>query len=351
MGTAILLTDRQDCQYTTGNPWNQPLGRLADFLEDFTISPVSYQRSGPSRLVSLIGVENHFRLIHETTPFLRLGMERRLRLCTRSCLPASANIGSDLCSLLDFRGWHSLYYHWFLDCLPRIIAAEHHRQLTGRSCIFLVPNQIAPWQDESLHRLGYGGSDRILPYSPQKHTNIRTSCLIAFSSHRHQHATQAPFDALSPTTIRQLRSRLCSAADETSRQDLPRKIFITRNQATSRRLINEEAISSHLSARGFSSIKLEGLSLSQQISLFRNASHIIAIHGAGLTNLLYCRQAFVLEIFASGHGIRPDYFQIACINDLSYCHYVCPSLNSSHDIQLDPARLDEFLEATARSCP
>jgi capsular polysaccharide biosynthesis protein len=154
-----------------------------------------------------------------------------LRLCARSCLPASANIGSDLCSLLDFRGWHSLYYHWFLDCLPRILAAEHHLQLTGRPCTFLVPHQLTAWQNESLHRLGYGGSDRMLRHSPQRHTNIRTPCLIAFSSHRHQHATQAPFDALS----------------------------------------------SHLSTRGFSSIDLQGLSLTQQIALFRNASHIIAL--------------------------------------------------------------------------
>jgi capsular polysaccharide biosynthesis protein len=296
-------------------------------------------------------VESHFRIIHETTPFLRLGTAERLRLCARSCLPASANIGSDLCSLLDFRGWHSLYYHWFLDCLPRILAAEHHLQLTGRPCTFLVPHQLTAWQNESLHRLGYGGSDRMLRYSPQRHTNIRTPCLIAFSSHRHQHATQAPFDALSPATIRQLRTRLCSVTDETSDEELPNKIFVTRNQATTRRLINSEEISSHLSTLGFSSIDLQGLSLTQQIALFRNASHIIAVHGAGLTNLLYCRQAFVLEIFASQHGVRPDYFQIACINDLHYCHYVCPSLNDSNDIQLDSALLDEFLETTARSCP
>jgi hypothetical protein len=36
---------------------------------------------------------------------------------------------------------------------------------------------------------------------------------------------------------------------------------------------------------------------------------------AGLINLLDCRQAFVVEIFASGHGGRADCFQIACIND------------------------------------
>jgi capsular polysaccharide biosynthesis protein len=346
MGRAIPLTNSQICRYATGNPWNQPLGRLADFLVEFTISPITYCLSGPSRLVSLIGVEAHSRVVHETTPFLRLGTEARLRLCARSCLPASATIDSDLCSLMDFRGWHSLYYHWFLDCLPRILAAEHHQQLTGRPCTLLVPDPLTPWQKESLHRLGYGGGERILRYASQCHANIRTPGLIAFSSHRHQHATEAPFDALSPATIRQLVTRLCSSTDTTSDKDSPRRIFITRNQATSRRLINSEAISSHLSSRGFTSIDLEGLSLSKQIALFRNASHVIAVHGAALTNLLYCQHASVLEIFAQQHGIRPDYFQIASINGLNYCHHVCPSLNDSNDIELDPVVLDAFLDAS-----
>jgi capsular polysaccharide biosynthesis protein len=324
MGRSIPLVDPQLCRYSISNPWNQPLGRLADFLEEFSISPVSYHRSGPSRLVSLIGVESHLRIIHETTPFLRLGNAERIRLCARSCLPASANIDTDLCSLLDFRGWHSLYYHWFLDCLPRILAAEHHLQHTGRVFTLLVPEQLTAWQSESLHHLGYGGGGRILRYSPQRHTNIRTPCLIAFSSHRHQHATQAPFDALSPATINKLVTRLCSATEKKSDQDLPQKIFITRNQATSRRLINTEEISSYLSARGFTSIDLQGLSLSQQIALFRKASHVIAVHGAALTNLLYCEHAFVLEIFSMQHGVRPDYVQIACINDLNYFNDGCP---------------------------
>lgn len=347
MGRAILLTDRQACSYTTSNPWNQPLGRLADYLREFSISPISYIESGSARLVSLIGVENHYRIIHETTPFLRLATNRRLKLCAQSCLPASENVDSALCSLVDFRGLHALYYHWFLDCLPRIFAAEHHLETTGQPCCFLVPAQLAPWQEESLHRLGYGSSDRILRHSPQRHANIRTPCLIAASSHRHQHATRAPFDALSPATIRQLRSRLCSPIDEGNHPDLPRKIFITRNRASSRRLLNTEAISSHLQARGFSSIDLEGLSLSEQIALFQHASHIVAVHGAGLTNLLYAREASVLEIFSLQHGVRPDYFQIACINLLNYFHYACPSVNASNDIHLDPSVLDQFLEATS----
>jgi capsular polysaccharide biosynthesis protein len=58
------------------------------------------------------------------------------------------------------------------------------------------------------------------------------------------------------------------------------------------------------------------LTLEEQIDLFSNATHVIGVHGAGLTNLIHARTAAVLELFAENHGLRPDYFQIRCIHEL-----------------------------------
>ncbi len=345
MGKTVIYSAKQICRYRTDNPWNQPLGRLSDYLDEFTISPLYYIISQPARLVSMIGVEDHCRVVHETTPFLRLPPAKQLRLGAISCLPPTENIETSLCSLLDFRGWHQLYYHWFLDCLPRIFAAEHHQQRTGSPFKLLLPDRLTTWQQESLHRFGYGNNHNCHPFTPARRSNIRTPCLIASSSHRHQHATQAPFDALSPATVLHLRERLTTTRTRPGRGDLPQRIHITRNRAQSRRLVNEEEVRIHVASRGFTSIDLEDLSLGEQIDLFENASHIIAVHGAGLTNLIYASRASLLEIFSLQHGVRPDYFQIACINGLKYFHHVCPSLNESNDMRLPTSVVDDFLSA------
>jgi capsular polysaccharide biosynthesis protein len=91
---------------------------------------------------------------------------------------------------------------------------------------------------------------------------------------------------------------------------------------------------------------LENLRLSDQIHLFRGATHVIAPHGGALTNLIHLSQGCqVLEVFQSGHGPRPDFFQLAALKGATYSFYTATSLNSSHDIEIPAAVLSSFLEA------
>jgi branched-chain amino acid transport system permease protein len=69
-------------------------------------------------------------------------------------------------------------------------------------------------------------------------------------------------------------------------------------------VINSEEISSHLSTLGFSSIDLQGLSLTQQIALFRNANHINAfIVALGLTMMV---EGLNLQFFGHEQVVIPS---------------------------------------------
>jgi hypothetical protein len=338
-------TDRQDCHYGILNPWSQPLGRIADFLTPFTLPPLYYVEAPQAHLVSLVGVVRPFQILHETTPFLRLEGLRALRLACRAHLPASARVPGILCSLVDFRGWRG-YFHWFLDFLPRVLAAEHHSRNTAAPVKFLVPASLTSWQAESLARLKIPDDARIAHDPSAGRSNILAQVLLAASSHRHQHCNGAPFDAISPLTVRELRQRLHRSTDDSLARELPRKVFVSRRGANSRRISNESEVSAYLESKGFASIQLEKLSLAEQIVLFRHATHVIALHGAGLTNLIHADRCAVLELFPSGHGIRPDYYQLASIHDLPYFFRALPSLNGNHDVQIAISMLDDFLALT-----
>jgi capsular polysaccharide biosynthesis protein len=65
------------------------------------------------------------------------------------------------------------------------------------------------------------------------------------------------------------------------------KLFITRGKHRIRHIANSAEIEAIALKNGFEVIDTDSLSFSEQIKTFRNASHIIAIHGAGLTNMIF----------------------------------------------------------------
>jgi len=68
-----------------------------------------------------------------------------------------------------------------------------------------------------------------------------------------------------------------------------RRIYLDRRASPQRRLLNEDEIVARLAALGFVPVLAETLSAADQVRLFRQADMIVAPHGAGLTNLGFCR--------------------------------------------------------------
>ena len=74
-----------------------------------------------------------------------------------------------------------------------------------------------------------------------------------------------------------------------------RKILILRPGAKTRRLVNSHELI--LALKGYETVALEKLSILEQMKTFAEASHIVAAHGAGLVNLLWCKPGTkVIEI-------------------------------------------------------
>ena len=74
-----------------------------------------------------------------------------------------------------------------------------------------------------------------------------------------------------------------------------RKIFVSRENAKTRKLLNAEELL--IALKGWEIVKLEEMSIKEQFKTFAEATHILATHGAGLINLLWCNKgAKIVEI-------------------------------------------------------
>jgi capsular polysaccharide biosynthesis protein len=156
----------------------------------------------------------------------------------------------------------------------------------------------------------------------------------------------APFDAISPWAIRQLAGRFSSAVPIQADGSDPKRIFLSRRGAPDRHVVNEDEVMALLEPQGFVALQGEQLSLSEQIRLFRGATHIVAPHGGALTNLMHARGGHLLELFQASHGVRPEFFQLAAINGLDYRFLLCSNVPGGNHIRVDLDRLDAWLAMT-----
>ena len=74
-----------------------------------------------------------------------------------------------------------------------------------------------------------------------------------------------------------------------------RKIFVSRENSKTRKLLNAEELLMIL--KGWEIVKLEKMNIKEQFKTFAEATHVLATHGAGLVNLLWCNKGTkVIEI-------------------------------------------------------
>ena len=73
-----------------------------------------------------------------------------------------------------------------------------------------------------------------------------------------------------------------------------------------------------MAARGFVKVRLEALPWVEQVSAFARAREIVAPHGAGLANLVFCRPGVrVVEVFNTAY-VNPCFWRLAALMGLDY---------------------------------
>lgn len=128
-----------------------------------------------------------------------------------------------------------------------------------------------------------------------------------------------------------------------------RKVFISRLKASRRRLVNEDEVWALLEPLGFERVLMEEMTFAAQAELMRETAVLVAPHGAGLTNMVFCpRGAHIVEIADLGFP-NPNFYAVASAMGHSYWLIPAESLGDlrplDKDLRVDPAAVREILFA------
>lgn len=121
------------------------------------------------------------------------------------------------------------------------------------------------------------------------------------------------------------------------------RLFFSRGGVKARRLLNEAELEAIAARHGFTRFEAVSGNHAEQVRRFANADAIIAVHGAGLTNLIFARPGTaVMELFPR-NCIKSTYLWLS--NRLGLRHY--PLLGSDGDyhqaFQVDPRHFEAKL--------
>jgi len=121
-------------------------------------------------------------------------------------------------------------------------------------------------------------------------------------------------------------------------------IYISRNKASVRRVINENELMNFLAPLGFKSYCLEDFSFNDQVRIFSKAKIVVGPHGSGLTNIMWLGNgASVIELMPESR-LHPDYFQLSRALGLRYTAIICKAAGDDNDITVDLPEFKKYLK-------
>jgi len=124
-------------------------------------------------------------------------------------------------------------------------------------------------------------------------------------------------------------------------------LYISRNESSMRRILNESEILPGLRDLGFKILSPATLPLTAQIDAFRNARVVLAAHGAGLTNIVFCRpKTTLIEIFPEGGVHGSAFLRIASHLNFDYYYVVGKKVENAQS-KKNPNNPDLILDKAA----
>jgi Glycosyltransferase 61 len=186
------------------------------------------------------------------------------------------------------------YYHWVAEVLGRLALLE----MKKIEYDFLYVPNTAPYMLETLQLWGVNpskiivASDDIIVKADELIVPSLVSGVFVNGCPRLVHY-------IPRYLITYIKSKLLiSALQHQNKNHFCKRVFISRQDAASRKIVNEDEVFAALEAHGFVRYHLTKLSLIEQIQLFNNAEIIMGTLGSGLTNVLFCNSnTKIIELY------------------------------------------------------
>lgn len=202
------------------------------------------------------------------------------------------------------------YYHWVVQAVPAIDWAIRSRP---HDTVTLALPPLNPFHLASLELLGHQGVPR-LQLLPHHHYHFPRV------SHSEFLTGTMPFgiSRAAQSTFHRLRD----AVEE--RKQKASIIYVARSDSARRITINEPELIRELTAEGVHVVVPGTLSLADQIALFKQADAVIAPHGAGLTNAVFCKPGALVYELVPEHYLNFCFSRLVQASGLHYWADIFP---------------------------
>lgn len=195
-----------------------------------------------------------------------------------------------------------IFGHWFNVTVGRLIILQE----SGIAYDWLY----APINDSYMietYKLYGIPLEKIIDSKQNQHIQADELIVPSHTMHRISCATDPVYDNYITTLywphwiVQNVRSKFLPIAQHISKlkkYDFARKIFISRKDASVRKMLNEDEVFALFEKKGFKRYCMRDLSFLEQAALFYNADYIVAAHGSALANVIFCRpNTQIVEIF------------------------------------------------------
>jgi capsular polysaccharide biosynthesis protein/Tfp pilus assembly protein PilF len=230
------------------------------------------------------------------------------------------------CDAAVLIGGQPNYYHWLMDYLPRLRLVLDTPELAALPLV--VNDVLAPFQHDTFKALGVDAG-RLLPVATGRAMAFKRLVVPDLGAlHQQVH----------PDTLDWLRR----VFGPDGAGAVGRKLWVSRNDASLRRVANEDEVLDALVPKGFERIVIGTMGVSAQAELFAAADVIVAPHGAALTNLAFCRpDTRVVELMPGRHQQLGFFPALSAQCGLAHSRLVCePRPTPEQECATSPQNFD-----------
>ncbi len=193
------------------------------------------------------------------------------------------------------------YFHWLVECLPKLVFINTRPEFDGIPLLIgknLHPNLIRALEVVNQSRRP------VIRLEDGHLFQVKRLILPSDLSRlmdRYEGSVVPEVDCVyAPGWVRRTAQVLGSIHQKPAEKPW-RKLYLSRRNASYRKVRNENDIELMLLEQGFEIVGLEGASLESQVALFRQASIIVGPTGAAFTNLLFCQEGTRGVVLSSDH--------------------------------------------------
>lgn len=228
--------------------------------------------------------------------------------------------------------WSKNYFHWVLECLPRILTIRD----LGLNIPILLPEHIykAPYVQDSLRDFNL----EAITFNFRQSVKVKNLLLPS-------HDSPCAFDPEYLNKVVQGYLYL----DSPKESNANKKVYISRRGALKRKIENEEELIPFLKKEGFEIVQMEHLSFKQQRELMRETKVLVSLHGAGLANMIFMpKESIVIELHPDVERYNSCFYHLAAAIGIGYCYSFEKGNHSNPqeaDIIVDLPNLQEILKS------